>query len=67
LVEEYDVRHAVLPGISGNAQIHLPPDTKVNDVRQKVVLDREYIHRFSAWFDVKIMFKTGLKMIRLYR
>ena len=33
MVEEYDVRHVVLPGISGNAQINLPPDTNVGDVR----------------------------------
>lgn len=66
LVENYDTRHAVLPGISGNAQIHLPPDTNVSDVREKVVLDREYIRRFSAWFDVKMLILTGLKMVRIY-
>jgi len=66
LVDEYDTRHAVLPGISGNAQIHLPPDTSVASVRDKLVLDREYVRRFSAWLDIKLMFCTGLKMLRLY-
>jgi lipopolysaccharide/colanic/teichoic acid biosynthesis glycosyltransferase len=67
LVDDYDSRHAVLPGISGNAQIHLPPDTNVNDVRDKLVLDREYIQRFSAWFDLKMLALTGLKMVGVYR
>ena len=66
MVEDYNARHAVLPGISGNAQIHLPPDTNVNDVRDKLILDREYIQRFSAWFDLKMLVLTGLKMVRLY-
>ena len=66
LVEDYDVRHAVLPGISGNAQIHLPPDTNVGSVREKLVLDRSYIGAFSAWLDVKLLVLTGLKMLRLY-
>jgi lipopolysaccharide/colanic/teichoic acid biosynthesis glycosyltransferase len=65
LVEDYDSRHVVLPGISGNAQIHLPPDTNVADVRDKLVLDREYIRRFSAMFDVKMLLLTGLKMLRV--
>ena len=67
IIEDYNSRHAVLPGISGNAQIHLPPDTTVNDVRDKLILDREYIQRFSAWFDVKMLALTGLKMVGLYR
>ncbi len=62
IVEEYDVRHVMLPGISGNAQVHLPPDTTVGDVRDKLVLDREYIQRFSAWLDLKMLVFTGLKL-----
>jgi len=66
LVEEYDVRHVVLPGISGNAQINLPPDTNVNHVRDKLILDRTYIRRFSTWMDLKLIVLTALKMIGLY-
>jgi len=67
LVEEYDARHVVLPGISGNAQVHLPPDTNVNDVRDKLVLDREYVEKFTVGYDVKMLVLTGLKMLRIYR
>jgi lipopolysaccharide/colanic/teichoic acid biosynthesis glycosyltransferase len=67
LVDAYDDRHMVLPGISGNAQIHLPPDTNIADVREKLKLDRQYVSRFSAWFDIKMLFMTALKSVGLHR
>lgn len=67
LVDAYDDRHMVLPGISGNAQIHLPPDTNIADVREKLKLDRDYVSRFSAWFDIKMLFMTALKSVGLHR
>lgn len=66
LIEGYDMRHVCLPGISGQAQIHLPPDTNVNSVRDKLILDRFYVTNFSVWLDVKLMILTGLKMLGLY-
>ena len=66
-IEEYDVRSAVLPGISGHAQVHLRPDTSVEDVRDKVQLDREYLARMSFWFDILTYVRTGMKILGLYR
>jgi lipopolysaccharide/colanic/teichoic acid biosynthesis glycosyltransferase len=66
-VPDYNSRHVVLPGITGNAQIHLPPDTNVNDVRDKLILDRDYVRRFTTLFDLKMLLLTGLKMVGLYR
>jgi lipopolysaccharide/colanic/teichoic acid biosynthesis glycosyltransferase len=66
-IPDYDVRSAVLPGISGHAQVHLPPDTTVADVRDKIRLDREYLGRFTAWFDLVTLLRTGLKVVGLYR
>lgn len=66
-IDDYDARSAVLPGISGHAQVHLPPDTTVSDVRDKVALDRAYIQRFAVWFDVLTLFRTALKVVGLYR
>ena len=63
----YDVRSAVLPGISGHAQVHLPPDTSVADVRDKIRLDREYLERLTAWFDFVTLMRTGFKVLGLYR
>ena len=44
----YDWRVAVLPGISGHAQIHLPPDTTIGSVRTKLVFDRHYIRHIGG-------------------
>jgi lipopolysaccharide/colanic/teichoic acid biosynthesis glycosyltransferase len=66
-IEDYDARLAVLPGITGHAQVHLPPDVTVADVRDKVQLDREYLGRLSIWFDLVTLIRTGLKVLFLYR
>lgn len=66
-IADYDARSTVLPGISGHAQVHLPPDTTVADVRDKVALDRIAIQRCSAWFDLLTLVRTGLKVVGLYR
>jgi len=66
-IEDYNARSAVLPGITGHAQVHLPPDTSVADVRDKVRLDRYYLGRLSMWFDVVTLARTGLKVVGLYR
>jgi lipopolysaccharide/colanic/teichoic acid biosynthesis glycosyltransferase len=66
-IEDYNARSAVLPGITGHAQVHLPPDTSVADVRDKVRLDRYYLGRLSMWFDLVTLARTGLKVIGLYR
>src|SRR6478752_1787103 len=66
-IPDYNARSAVLPGITGHAQVHLPPDTSVADVRDKVRLDRYYLGRLSVWFDLVTLLRTGLKVFGLYR
>jgi lipopolysaccharide/colanic/teichoic acid biosynthesis glycosyltransferase len=66
-VRGYDDRSSVPPGISGNAQIHLPPDVTIADVREKLLLDKEYIQRYSAKCDLLTLWRTFLKVIGLYR
>jgi lipopolysaccharide/colanic/teichoic acid biosynthesis glycosyltransferase len=66
-IEDYNARSSVLPGITGHAQVHLPPDTSVADVRDKVRLDRHYLGRLSFWFDLVTLARTGLKVAGLYR
>jgi lipopolysaccharide/colanic/teichoic acid biosynthesis glycosyltransferase len=67
IIDDYDRRISVKPGISGEAQIHLPPDTCINSVRKKLVFDRKYIDKMSVFRDLKIMFFTGLKMFGFFR
>jgi lipopolysaccharide/colanic/teichoic acid biosynthesis glycosyltransferase len=55
-------RLMVAPGITGLAQINLPPDSDVDSVRRKLVLDCEYIRTANLWLDVRITFCTLLRM-----
>lgn len=66
-IDDYDARSSVLPGITGHAQVHLPPDVTVADVRDKVRLDRYYLSRLSMWFDLVTLIRTGLKVVGVYR
>ena len=57
-IDGYRLRNRVKPGITGWAQVHKPSDESVEDVRQKVGYDLEYVRRRSLWFDLLIMLKT---------
>lgn len=61
----YDARHAVKPGITGFAQVHLPPDSSLRTVQDKLVYDRFYIGRMSLGMDLCILWYTALKVAGL--
>jgi lipopolysaccharide/colanic/teichoic acid biosynthesis glycosyltransferase len=63
----YDRRHAVRPGITGFAQIHLPPDTCLRSVRNKLVYDLFYVRHREWRLELLILLATGLKMFGLKR
>lgn len=66
LVEEvpgFAERLAVLPGVTGLAQINLPPDETTDSVRRKLSLDLEYIQTASLGLDTRILLCTALRMI----
>jgi len=58
----YYNRLAVLPGITGLAQINLPPDTDLQSVRRKLALDLEYIRTASLWLDLRMVCWTVLRL-----
>jgi lipopolysaccharide/colanic/teichoic acid biosynthesis glycosyltransferase len=62
-IPHYHVRQRVKPGITGLAQINQAYDVSIDDVRNKVRYDLEYLRRQSAWEDIKIMTKTIPVMI----
>ncbi len=64
-VPGYDRRHAVKPGITGFAQIHLPPDTCLRSVKNKLVYDLFYIRHRTPWLELQILLATGLKLLGL--
>lgn len=53
--------HRLLPGLTGWAQINGRDELPIP---QKVALDVEYLQRKSLLFDLKIIFFTGLKVLR---
>jgi lipopolysaccharide/colanic/teichoic acid biosynthesis glycosyltransferase len=56
----YVQRLQIKPGVTGLAQVQLPPDTDLGSVRRKLAADLNYIERLSPWMDVKILACTGL-------
>lgn len=56
-------RLTVLPGITGLAQINLPPDTDLDSVRRKLILDLDYVTTATLWLDLRIMLCTALRMV----
>jgi lipopolysaccharide/colanic/teichoic acid biosynthesis glycosyltransferase len=61
----YYQRVVVRPGITGLAQLNLPPDSDLNSVRRKLALDCEYIHHAGPWLDARIFLCTGLRMVKI--
>jgi len=57
-IPDYQVRQRVRPGITGHAQVNLEYDSNLDDVKQKVGYDLEYIARQGFWADIWIMART---------
>ena len=60
---DYERRLNVLPGITGLSQINLPPDSDLDSVRRKQMLDLQYIQEASFWLDLRILLATSFRMI----
>ncbi|TWT81169.1 UDP-N-acetylgalactosamine-undecaprenyl-phosphate N-acetylgalactosaminephosphotransferase [Planctomycetes bacterium CA13] len=58
----YYRRNTVKPGITGLAQINLPPDETDDDVRRKQILDLCYIDTANGWLDMRMIVATALRM-----
>ncbi len=63
----YEGRLAVLPGVTGLAQVNLPPDQTSDCVRRKIELDLEYIFTAEPTLDLRIALCTVLKMLAVPR
>jgi hypothetical protein len=55
----------VQPGITGLAQINLPPDSDLDSVRRKLILDCDYVRTAGWWLDARILICTALRLIWL--
>jgi lipopolysaccharide/colanic/teichoic acid biosynthesis glycosyltransferase len=56
----YTERLRVKPGITGLAQVQLPPDVDLEGVRKKLVCDRHYIANHSLGLDLRLFLCTAL-------
>jgi lipopolysaccharide/colanic/teichoic acid biosynthesis glycosyltransferase len=61
----YHKRLQVRPGLTGLAQLQLPPDTDLESVRRKLACDLYYIHRTSLMLDLRILLGTGLHVAHI--
>jgi lipopolysaccharide/colanic/teichoic acid biosynthesis glycosyltransferase len=64
-IPDYGRRLAVRPGITGLAQLNLPPDTDLESVQRKLVLDLQYIQKASAWLDARLLLCTAARVFKL--
>lgn len=66
-IPNYLDRLKVLPGVTGLAQVSLPPDSDLQSVRRKTALDRRYVETVSATLDIHILFCTVMLLFGLQR
>ena len=65
LVPGYAERLAVRPGVTGLAQINLPPDSDLLSVWRKLQLDLEYIETAGLFLDLRMFFCTSVRLVAL--
>jgi lipopolysaccharide/colanic/teichoic acid biosynthesis glycosyltransferase len=59
-IPDYLARLRVRPGLTGLAQVQLPPDSSIDSVRQKLVLDLCYVNNRGLWLDLRLLLATSL-------
>lgn len=62
-VPRYRDRLLIRPGLTGLAQVQLPPDSDLESVRRKVAYDLFYISRMSLWLDLRLMAATACYLV----
>ncbi|MCI0458957.1 MAG: sugar transferase [Gemmataceae bacterium] len=62
-VPRYRERMRLRPGVTGLAQIQLPPDVDVTSVRRKLAHDLYYAEHMGFWLDLRILLSTALKFV----
>lgn len=66
LIENYNARQAVRPGMTGWAQVNgaRGETPELSDMRRRIELDLWYIHRWSVWLDLRIVVLTAFQILR---
>lgn len=61
----YWQRLRVRPGVTGLAQVQLPPDSDLTSVRRKLAHDLYYIRHLTPWLDLRLLLCTALYALGL--
>ena len=64
-VPRYRDRLSLRPGLTGLAQVQLPPDTDLESVRRKLACDLFYVQNLGPWLDVRLIIATGFYLLGL--
>jgi lipopolysaccharide/colanic/teichoic acid biosynthesis glycosyltransferase len=62
-VPRYRDRLLLRPGLTGLAQVQLPPDTDLESVRRKLACDLFYARKLGLWLDLRLIFVTGFYLL----
>jgi lipopolysaccharide/colanic/teichoic acid biosynthesis glycosyltransferase len=63
VLPRYRERLRVRPGVTGLAQVQLPPDTDLASVRRKLACDLAYIAQVNPWLDLRLIIATALGIL----
>ena len=66
LIKGYMIRHKVMPGITGLAQVNgcRGETSKLEDMEARIKYDLEYLRRWTPMLDFQIMWQTAMKLLR---
>jgi lipopolysaccharide/colanic/teichoic acid biosynthesis glycosyltransferase len=59
-IPRYRDRLVIRPGLTGLAQVQLPPDTDLGGVHDKLAFDLHYIRDCNLWLDLRLFACTAL-------
>src|SRR5579884_989810 len=62
-IPRYCERLTVRPGVTGLAQVQLPPDSDLNSVRRKLAYDLYYTQHQGLWLDLRLLLATAGKVL----
>jgi putative colanic acid biosynthesis UDP-glucose lipid carrier transferase len=65
LIKGYMIRHKVLPGITGLAQINgcRGETARLEDMKARIEYDLDYLRQWKPTLDIKILFRTALQVL----
>jgi lipopolysaccharide/colanic/teichoic acid biosynthesis glycosyltransferase len=64
-IANYSDRLLIKPGLTGLAQVQLPPDTDLASVQRKLAYDLHYVQNLSFWLEARIYVATALHLVAI--